>query len=175
MPVYGQPRVRDLKPKVASAPGSGRCVRLGFKRPINFVFNPAAAVIAGVLGEEQVIYYRVDEYTEISVSRRIFWLSSNSNSYAGRILRLFLRRLYQSKIKFNPRNSSDQYGVDSDHFRKALALDTVVPAEIANLPRPIIGFFGLIADGLIRSDGPRRQTISKRLNGPARQGYDRYE
>jgi len=37
--------------------------QLGFSRAINWVFNPAAAVIAGTLGEETVIYYCVDEYS----------------------------------------------------------------------------------------------------------------
>ena len=40
--------------------------KLGFRRPINWVFNPAAGVIAGALGEEKVIYYCVDEYTAFS-------------------------------------------------------------------------------------------------------------
>jgi glycosyltransferase involved in cell wall biosynthesis len=39
-----------------------------------------------------------------------------------------------------------RHGVDFEHFRKALNPATRVPSEIANLPRPIIGFFGLIAD-----------------------------
>ena len=37
--------------------------KLRFRRPINWVFNPAAAVLAGTLGEDRVIYYCVDEYT----------------------------------------------------------------------------------------------------------------
>src|SRR4051812_48090390 len=37
--------------------------KLNFRSPINWVFNPAAAVVAGKLGEDLVIYYCVDEYT----------------------------------------------------------------------------------------------------------------
>src|SRR5436305_1840808 len=40
--------------------------KLGFQRPINWVFNPAAAVIAGTLGEELLIYQCVDEYSAFS-------------------------------------------------------------------------------------------------------------
>jgi len=39
-----------------------------------------------------------------------------------------------------------RHGVDFHHFRKALDPATVVPPEIASLPKPVIGFFGLIAD-----------------------------
>ena len=35
--------------------------------------------------------------------------------------------------------------MDFDHFSKALNTDTSIPAEIASLPRPIIGYFGLIS------------------------------
>ena len=36
------------------------------------------------------------------------------------------------------------HGVDSEHFGKALRAETVVPEEIVRLPRPTIGFWGLI-------------------------------
>jgi glycosyltransferase involved in cell wall biosynthesis len=36
--------------------------------------------------------------------------------------------------------------VDFEHFRRALAPSTDLPAEIRALPRPVIGFHGLIAD-----------------------------
>jgi glycosyltransferase involved in cell wall biosynthesis len=54
--------------------------------------------------------------------------------------------LYQSKAPFNKRTVIVRHGVDFDHFRKAVDPETVVPEEIAKLPRPVIGFFGLIAD-----------------------------
>jgi glycosyltransferase involved in cell wall biosynthesis len=38
------------------------------------------------------------------------------------------------------------HGVDVLHFRQALDDSTVVPADIESLPRPIIGFFGLIEE-----------------------------
>src|SRR5262245_49269171 len=40
--------------------------RLGFRRPINWVFNPVAAVVAGTLGEEHLIYQCVDEYSALA-------------------------------------------------------------------------------------------------------------
>ena len=43
--------------------------RLGFRRPVNWVFNPAAAVIARQLGEELLIYYCVDELTHDDIAR----------------------------------------------------------------------------------------------------------
>jgi glycosyltransferase involved in cell wall biosynthesis len=39
-----------------------------------------------------------------------------------------------------------RHGVDHRHFRRALDADTIVPDDLARLPRPILGFFGLIAE-----------------------------
>jgi glycosyltransferase involved in cell wall biosynthesis len=39
-------------------------------------------------------------------------------------------------------------GVDVDHFAKARAPETTIPEEIASLPRPILGYFGVIDERL---------------------------
>jgi len=121
--------------------------RLRFERAINWVFNPAASLIAGELEEEMVIYYCVDEYTAFTgvrsealakLERRLMRLSD--------LVIVSADRLYQSKARFNPRTALVRHGVDYANFRRALDAETVVPEEIAGLPRPVIGFFGLIAD-----------------------------
>src|SRR5207248_3273398 len=58
-------------------------------------------------------------------------------------------KLYQSKVRLNPNTHLVRHGVDYVHFRKALDPATVVPEDIARLPRPIIGYFGLIASDWI--------------------------
>lgn len=147
IPVYGRPRIRDLNRALLRFQVKRAMRRLGFQEPINFVFNPAAAVVAGALGEKQILYYCVDEYTEFSgVS------SSSLAELEQQLLRqsdlviVSAERLYQSKVKTNPRTVLIRHGVDFDHFRKALDPETIVPEEIRDLPHPVIGFFGLIAD-----------------------------
>jgi glycosyltransferase involved in cell wall biosynthesis len=147
IPVYGRPRIRDLNRALLRFQVKRAMRQLGFEQPINFVFNPAAAVVAGALGEKQILYYCVDEYTEFSgVS------SSSLAELEQQLLRqsdlviVSAERLYQSKVKTNPRTVLIRHGVDFDHFRKALDPDTIVPEEIRDLPHPVIGFFGLIAD-----------------------------
>jgi len=63
IPAYGRPAIRSfnrwfLRRQVLRAMG-----KLRFRRPINWVFNPAASIIAGALHEETLIYQCVDEYT----------------------------------------------------------------------------------------------------------------
>jgi glycosyltransferase involved in cell wall biosynthesis len=121
--------------------------RLSFQRPINWVFNPAAAVIAGTLDEELLIYQCVDEYSAFSgvTSQAILDLEERLLREADLVL-VSADRLLQSKSKINPRTALVRHGVDFTHFRRALDPGLQIPPEIANLPRPIIGFFGLIAD-----------------------------
>lgn len=147
IPVYGRPRIRDFNRKLLRFQVKRAMRQLGFQRPINFVFNPAAAVVAGALGEEQILYYCVDEYTEFSgVSSSSLAELEQQLLCQSDLVIVSAERLFQSKVKTNPRTVLIRHGVDFDHFCKALDPKTDVPEDIQNLPRPVIGFFGLIAD-----------------------------
>src|SRR6185437_2662521 len=60
--------------------------------------------------------------------------------------------LYRLKSVHNPRTTLVRHGVAFDHFRKALASETPVPDEVRGLPRPVIGYFGLMAEDWIDVD-----------------------
>lgn len=147
IPAYGKPSVRALNRHLLRLQVKRAMRRLGFKRPVNWVFLPSAAVVAGALDEELLIYHCVDEYTAFS---------GVSSKFQGELEEQLLRKsdlvivsselLYESKAKANPHTVLVRHGVDHAHFRRALAPETVVPEEIAKLPKPVIGFFGLIAD-----------------------------
>jgi len=147
IPIYGRPRIRELNKSLLRFQVKRAMRTLGFKNPINFVFNPAAAVIAGALDEEQLIYYCVDEYTAFSgvASRSLAEMEEQLMRKSDLVI-VSADRLFQSKARINSNTVLIRHGVDFNHFRKTLDPDTMVPEEIRNLPRPVIGFFGLIAD-----------------------------
>lgn len=147
IPAYGLGLVRSLNRAWLRSQVTRAMRRLGFQRPINWVFNPAASVIAGSLGEETLIYQCVDEYSAFSgvKAQAMLDLEEQLLKKADLVL-VSAELLLQSKSKFNPNTFMVRHGVDFAHFRRALDPATIVPPEIANLPRPIIGFFGLIAD-----------------------------
>jgi glycosyltransferase involved in cell wall biosynthesis len=121
--------------------------KLGFSRPINWIFNPAAGVVAGALGEERLIYYCVDEYAAFSgVPTASFMELERRLLRRADLVVVSAERLYRSKAQLNPHTFLVRHGVDYDHFRKALDPALSIPEEIAHLPRPVIGYFGLIAD-----------------------------
>lgn len=147
IPAYGRPRIRALNRRLLQFQVRRAMRQLRFRRPINWVFNPAAAVIAGAFNEDMLIYHCVDEYTAFSgvSSRSLAELEEQLLRRADLVI-VSAELLYQSKAHINPRTILVRHGVDHTHFRRALDPETRVPEEIAHLPRPVIGFFGLIAD-----------------------------
>src|SRR5262249_8820380 len=61
-------------------------------------------------------------------------------------------------------------GVEPEHFAAALNPETEVPAEIAGLPRPILGYYGVIDErldyALLREVAERRPGWSIVMVGP---------
>ena len=147
IPAYGKSRIRDVNRALLRFQVMRAMRRLGFSKPLNWIFNPAAAIIAGALGEEKVIYYCVDEYTAFSgvASSSLAELEEGLLRRADLVF-VSADLLYQSKAPFNPHTVIVRHGVDYTHFRRALDPETKVPPEIAHLPRPVLGFHGLIAD-----------------------------
>jgi glycosyltransferase involved in cell wall biosynthesis len=147
IPAYGKPSVRALNKRLLRYQVKRAMRRLAFERPINWVFNPPAAVIAGTLGEDKLIYYCVDEYTAFSGVSGQSMVEFESQLLRQADLAIVTSdRLLQSRRKINPNTVLVRHGVDFTHFRSALNPETLVPADIKDLPKPLIGFFGLIAD-----------------------------
>ncbi len=153
VPAYGRPLIRRFNQSFLRYQVRRAMRRLGFRRPINWVFNPAAALIAGELGEETLIYHCVDEYTAFAGvdTQSLTDLESRLLRRADLVV-VSADRLYQSKAKVNPRTFLVRHGVDLDHYRRAFDPATVVPEEIARLPRPVLGYFGLMGDDWVDLD-----------------------
>jgi glycosyltransferase involved in cell wall biosynthesis len=153
IPAYGMPWIRRVNRELLRLQILRAMRRLQFKRPINWVFNPAASVVAGSLREDLLVYYCVDEYTAFSDAG-----TSSMVELEEQLIRksdlviVSATRLLESKGGKHPRTVLVRHGVDYDHFRKALLPETKIPDEIAGLPRPIIGYFGLMAADWIDID-----------------------
>jgi glycosyltransferase involved in cell wall biosynthesis len=146
IPAWGSAAIRKLNAHLLRIQVRRAMRKLGFQRPINWVFNPAAGVVAGLLGEERIIYYCVDEYTAFSgvPSSSLSEIEQSLLRKADMVV-VSAKRLLQSKAPYNPKTILVRHGVDYDHFRKAVDPGTTAPAELAGLRRPVIGYFGLIS------------------------------
>ncbi len=146
IPAYGSPRIKAFNRWFLRLQVRRAMRRLRFDRPINWVFNPAAALVAGSLGEDLLIYYCVDEYASFSgVARRSLAAIESELLAKAHLVITSSDRLFQSKRCHNANTVLVRHGVDWSHFRTAVDRPGPVPAELAPLPRPILGYFGLIA------------------------------
>ena len=146
IPTYGNEAVRTFNQKFLVRQVRGAMKKLGFEKPINMVFNPAAGLLAGKLGEEKIIYYCVDEYTAFTgVASGLKEIEEELFRKADFVV-VSAEKLLESKAKYNEKTFLIRHGTDWNHFRKSLDDTTKIPVEIANLPKPIIGFHGLLAD-----------------------------
>ena len=146
IPAYGTEGVRKFNEKFLLRQVKKAMRKLNFDAPINMVFNPAAGLLAGKLGESKLIYYCVDEYTAFTgASKGLREIEEDLFAKADLVI-VSAEKLYESKKHFNANTFVIRHGVDFVHFRKALDAATEIPTEIRNLPKPIIGFHGLLAD-----------------------------
>jgi glycosyltransferase involved in cell wall biosynthesis len=146
IPAYGNEAVRSFNQKFLISQVKKAMRKLNFQNPLNMVFNPAAGLLAGKLGEKELIYYCVDEYTAFTgASKGLKEIEVELFKKADLVI-VSAEKLFETKKDFNKNTFIIRHGVDFSHFRKALDETTKIPEEIANLPKPIIGFHGLLAD-----------------------------
>jgi glycosyltransferase involved in cell wall biosynthesis len=125
----------------------GVCSRLGIERPMLWTFMPDVGGMIGRLGERLVVYHCVDEYAAFSgVPREAIARMERELVRRADLVFVSSAMLLDERKTINPDTYLVRHGVDVDHFAKALDPATPVPAELAALPGPVIGFFGLIAD-----------------------------
>jgi len=120
--------------------------KLGFRNPISWSFLPASAPVSGTLGEDLVVYHCVDEFSLFSGTPAEIKAMEEELARRADVVIVSAEKLAASKRAWNENLHVVRHGVDHRHFAKALDPFTVVPHELAALPRPVIGFFGLIAD-----------------------------
>ena len=146
IPAYGNQAVRKFNEKFLVSQVKKAMRNLKFQNPLNMVFNPAAGLLAGKLGETDLIYYCVDEYTAFTGAAAGLKEIEQDLFKKADLVIVSAENLLESKKHFNKNTFLIRHGTDWKHFHSALAADTPIPAEIADLPRPIIGFHGLLAD-----------------------------
>jgi glycosyltransferase involved in cell wall biosynthesis len=120
--------------------------RLGIENPITWACVPNAADVVGTLGEKCVVYYCVDEYAAFSDAGPEVRFRERDLLKKSDLVFVCSDYLRDGKLKFNLDTHLVTHGVDFEHFSRAAEESTRVAEEIRGLPRPILGFHGLLAD-----------------------------
>lgn len=120
--------------------------RLGIDRFQLWTFLPNVADYLGI-GEELAVYYCVDEWSMFEYLERES-IVAEERALLQRVDCVFAvnHALASTKRELCPTTFVAPHGVDHALFSKALDPDVEVPAELATLPRPRIGFYGTLRE-----------------------------
>ena len=148
------------------------CRRLGIDRPILWTFPPHVNRLIGRLGERMVIYHCVDEYSAFAgVARDALITMERDLIRRAHLVLTSSEQLRDERRRLNPNTHFVPHGVDVAHFARALDPATEVPADLRELPWPVIGFVGALAEWvdleLIRALAAARPEWSVVLVGKA--------
>ena len=142
IPFYDNVAVRRFNDRLLRSAILGRIQELGFKDYIVLPSNPMAAGVIGTLGESSSHYLCIDDY------------GANEGTFAclSELEQEILQKvdsswsmsdvLMKSRIPKSGENHFFPEGVDLDHFKVRGGLP---PAALANVKKPIVGYYGLLA------------------------------
>ena len=137
-----------LREAFDSSPMAARFGRV-VQRVVQWFYTPMPAPeMLGAFGEEAVVYDCMDElakfrFAPTDIGRRERLLLSRADVvFTGGY------RLFESKSRFHDNVHFFGCGVDARHFGTARLEQTAVPADAAALPRPVLGYFGVIDERL---------------------------
>ena len=109
-------------------------------------FLPSAVRYVGKLGEELLVYYITDEFSQFKhLDGQKMAAMERELCERADIVFATARTLVERKKKFNPETHLASHGVDHALFASSLSESTPLAPEMAALPPgPVIGFVGLI-------------------------------
>lgn len=110
-------------------------------------FAPDVVDLVGSFDEELVLYYCVDAFGEFPgydralIERRERELIAKSD-----VVLATSRPLYEERKQLHPNTHLVQHGVDHAHLSRAMNGHLSIPPGLRHLPRPIMGFVGVVGD-----------------------------
>jgi glycosyltransferase involved in cell wall biosynthesis len=122
-------------------------LRLGIEQFQLWTFLPTTAPYVGELGEQLSVYYCVDEWSLFP------YLDRDRTAAAERALLAKVDAVFavnhalaETKRRVNGATFVAPHGVDHALFARALDDATAVPADLAALPGPRLGFYGTLRE-----------------------------
>ncbi|MFP4104508.1 MAG: glycosyltransferase [Phycisphaerae bacterium] len=110
-------------------------------------FTPDISYMLGTFGEDKVIYYCVDDFSSFSGYDTAQVLRDEENLCRRSDLVITTSQpLQKAKSRWNPNTILVPHGVDHRHFRGASLTPRTLPDDLARIPSPRLGFFGLLRD-----------------------------
>jgi glycosyltransferase involved in cell wall biosynthesis len=119
--------------------------REGIRRPITWFVAPHMSSVVGRLKEQLSVYYCIDDHSSLpGVNREVVRAMDDELARRADLVFVSAETLLERRLPLNENTHYSPHGVDFDHFARAQDVRTEVPADVAGLTRPVVGFFGLI-------------------------------
>ena len=112
-----------------------------------WTFLPNTADYVGELGESFSVYYCVDEWSQFNYLNGSK-IAAAEEQLCRKVDVVFAsaQSLVDRRKAWNAETHLSRHGVNHSLFKQALDPQTQIPADIACLPKPIIGFYGTLQD-----------------------------
>lgn len=115
------------------------------RRPIAWFVAPHVASLIGRLNESLSVYYVTDDHASMpGIDVDSMCAMDQRLTEKADIVFVVSENLFDAKSRINPNTHHSPHGVDVEHFGLAQCDGTAIPDDIKHLPRPIVGFFGLM-------------------------------
>jgi glycosyltransferase involved in cell wall biosynthesis len=127
-----------------------RAIRaLGIASPVLWLTDPYHAFLVGRFREKVACYLNFDEFAEMVENRRVSRLLRRlDDELTRRVDVVFTTSRAQCRRRqaFNARTHFVPNAVDFDLFARAVTEELPIPADIRQVPRPILGFVGWLTN-----------------------------
>jgi glycosyltransferase involved in cell wall biosynthesis len=121
------------------------CHRLGFQRPVAWTYLYDTATALSSLGGDLTVYECGDQDEALAVSdgqRHTVRLMEAETCRRADLVVCCTDELAVQRRRHNPRTATVHCAADVAFFRRSLLPETAVPADIAALDGPVIGYMG---------------------------------
>jgi glycosyltransferase involved in cell wall biosynthesis len=122
--------------------------KLKLDNPIVWTYMPNTGDMTDFLDKKLLVYDCVDEHSEYTglIKKEVMLAMEERLMKACDLVFVTAIGLYESKKEYNPQTWYSPNAANVEHFMQAQAPETSIPADIAAIKGPIIGFVGVIQD-----------------------------
>ena len=153
LPFFGTAVARSLNRHLIGAQIKRLAQRRGLTKPVLWIAIPTAANMIGIFDEAAVVYQVSDKYDANTMDHAtdpalILKLHERAIDAADLVF-YSGRKLFNEATRGTERSYLLEQGVDYDHWKRVGEETLNVAPEMAEIPRPRLGYFGAIEPWLV--------------------------
>lgn len=146
VPVYGREWASAVNGRLLAAQVQRAMDRLGMRQPVVISYLPGAAPVVGRIDAALRVYHCVDEFSAFDGAGIAIEALERRLLAESDLVIVSSDPLLATKRRLHPRVELVRHGVDVGHFAKALSPELETSTLVRDLPRPVLGFVGLMAE-----------------------------